>query len=348
MRRSVVLLSVATAVLVLLTCAGLAVPVDFAVAITFGWVWYLLRTLPEVRFETTGVTTAAVCLVLLTVGAHVFFSWLFRETGIASGANESHLKRWKWRWTGSLVLVTLLMFVAGISVVGMTHQLGWLLSSNEAWIVSSSGARGALARAVSTNKLKQIGLALHMYHQAYDSLPPGGTFDANGRALQSWQAMILPYMEDNGLHERIDYSIPWTDRRNASAFQTEIQVYLHYGIEEHKNAAGYALSHYASNVYMLGGNRPRTFNDVSDGTAMTIMAGEVTTGFKAWGDPTNWRDPSLGLNQNPAGFASPSPGGVNFLMVDGSVRFIKNSVDPKVLEALSTPAGGEKVSADQY
>ncbi len=99
---------------------------------------------------------------------------------------------------------------------------------------------------------------------------------------------------------------------------------------------------------MLGGDRPRTFNDVRDGTATTIMAGEVTTGFKAWGDPRNWRDLRLGLNQDPEGFASPSPGGVNFLMVDGSVRFIKNSVDPKVLKALSTPAGGEKVSGDQY
>ncbi len=209
MRGSVVLLSVVTAVLVLLTCIGLAVPVDFAVAITFGWVWYLLRTLPEVRFETTGVATAAVCLVLLTVGAHVFFSWLFRETRGSARASEFHLKRWKWRWTGSLVLVTLLMFVAGMSVVGMTHQFGWLLSSKESWIVSGSGARGAMARAVSTNNLKQIGLALHVYHQTHDSLPPGGTFDPHGRPLQSWQAMILPYIEDNGLHDRIDFSIPW-------------------------------------------------------------------------------------------------------------------------------------------
>jgi hypothetical protein len=35
-------------------------------------------------------------------------------------------------------------------------------------------------------------------------------------------------------------------------------------------------------------------------------------------------------------------------MVDGSVRFIMNTVDPQVLKALSTPAGGEKAGADQY
>jgi prepilin-type processing-associated H-X9-DG protein len=41
-------------------------------------------------------------------------------------------------------------------------------------------------------------------------------------------------------------------------------------------------------------------------------------------------------------------GGVNTLMGDGSVRFIKNSVSPVALRALITLKGGEVVSADQY
>jgi prepilin-type processing-associated H-X9-DG protein len=174
-------------------------------------------------------------------------------------------------------------------------------------------------------------------------LPPGGTFDRQGRPLQSWQAMILRYIEGDELYERIDFTIPWNDLRNAPVFQTEIPAYLRPGILAKKNADGYALSHYAGSAYMLGGDRPRAFSDVSDGTSNTLLAGEVTAGFKAWGDPTNWRDPVLGLNQNPRGFGSPSPGGVNFLMVDGSVRFIKNTIDALVLKGLSTPAGGEKV-----
>ena len=42
------------------------------------------------------------------------------------------------------------------------------------------------------------------------------------------------------------------------------------------------------------------------------------------------------------------PGGCNFLICDGSVRFIKESVNPKVFSYLSTRAGGEVVSADQF
>jgi len=42
------------------------------------------------------------------------------------------------------------------------------------------------------------------------------------------------------------------------------------------------------------------------------------------------------------------PGGVNVLLGDGSVRFIKSSTDGMVWRALGTSAGGEVVSKDAY
>jgi prepilin-type N-terminal cleavage/methylation domain-containing protein/prepilin-type processing-associated H-X9-DG protein len=47
-------------------------------------------------------------------------------------------------------------------------------------------------------------------------------------------------------------------------------------------------------------------------------------------------------------FGSQHPGGAAFAMVDGSVRFLKDSTSETVLRALGTRAGGEVVSADQY
>jgi prepilin-type N-terminal cleavage/methylation domain-containing protein/prepilin-type processing-associated H-X9-DG protein len=42
------------------------------------------------------------------------------------------------------------------------------------------------------------------------------------------------------------------------------------------------------------------------------------------------------------------PGGVNAMMLDGSVRFVKNTTDQRIWRALGTRAGGEVISSDAY
>jgi len=47
------------------------------------------------------------------------------------------------------------------------------------------------------------------------------------------------------------------------------------------------------------------------------------------------------------GFWSRHPGGCQFLLCDGSVRFMKETLAPQVFQALATRAGGEIIGADQ-
>ena len=48
------------------------------------------------------------------------------------------------------------------------------------------------------------------------------------------------------------------------------------------------------------------------------------------------------------GFASLHPGGCQFLLCDGSVRFMKETLAQQVFRALASRAGGEVIGADQY
>jgi prepilin-type processing-associated H-X9-DG protein len=47
-------------------------------------------------------------------------------------------------------------------------------------------------------------------------------------------------------------------------------------------------------------------------------------------------------------FGSRHSGGLNMLFADGSVRFLKNTINYLVYQGLSTIGGGEVISSDQY
>jgi prepilin-type N-terminal cleavage/methylation domain-containing protein/prepilin-type processing-associated H-X9-DG protein len=76
--------------------------------------------------------------------------------------------------------------------------------------------------------------------------------------------------------------------------------------------------------------------------------------FGSTGVPINLKPPvpnvfsGAALEAYICGYGSAHPGGANFLMGDGSVRFIKQTVSPAVYTGLGTRAGGEVVSADSY
>src|SRR3984893_1813522 len=65
--------------------------------------------------------------------------------------------------------------------------------------------REAAARAQCQNNLKQIGLALHGYHDAYKRFPPGCAPDTqNGTQSwgSSWKVFILPYIEQGAIYSK--------------------------------------------------------------------------------------------------------------------------------------------------
>jgi prepilin-type processing-associated H-X9-DG protein len=64
--------------------------------------------------------------------------------------------------------------------------------------------------------------------------------------------------------------------------------------------------------------------------------------------PTDWINVTACQKYGQYGFRSLHPGGANFTMADGSVRFVKESISIPTYRALGTRAGGEVISADSY
>jgi prepilin-type processing-associated H-X9-DG protein len=331
---------------VAIECLGvpfLTWPLALLLSLVFGWIWYLVRVLPEITPDVGGILTGVICVVGLTAGLHYFLRWLHGQIRRTGSASAPAGPPWRWRQTGVIVGVVIVMFTAGIAAVGVTHQVVWLIRSEKPFL-EFTGLHFAVARIESMNNLKQIALAAHSYHDKNKQFPPGGTFDEQGRGMHGWQTFLLPYVEQDHIFARVDLKLPWDHPKNSDAMRMQVRIYLSPFQDIPENAAGYALSHYAGNVRVLGGGAPLTMAQITDGAGNTLLAGEAADRFRPWGHPRNWRDPARGINKSFDGFGSPDRGGgANFVFADGSVRFLTNQTSPAVLKALSTPNGGEEV-----
>ena len=104
-------------------------------------------------------------------------------------------------------------------------------------------------------------------------------------------------------------------------------------------------------------------NMVTDGTSNTFMMGEQirkVTRWNAWvggnasigstAIPLNYKLPTPNVENwtRQYTFRSQHPGGANFALADGSVKFVKSTINFNVYQALSTRGQGEIVSSDAY
>jgi hypothetical protein len=321
---------------VILTWGGSS---ELALHLGLGWLIFLRFVLPKVAIDWSATTIALLCLAGLALGLHLFLRWLARQIAQARHPQQPPGAAWQARWTGMILALVLLLFVTGISAVGIAHQTAWLATSPEP-VVGRLGGLLDLAhdRMSSSNNLKQIGVAVHSYHDVHKALLPGGTFDAQGNGLHGWQTLLLPYIEQDNLFKAIDLKSPWHSARNAPLLRRPIYCYQHSSVSQTSDDAGFSLSHYAANARVLGA-KPITLADIPNGTKNTILAGEVWTAYKPWGHPANWRDPARGLRTTQDSFGSPqqTADSVLFLMLDGSVRSVAHTVSRATLEAASNP-----------
>ncbi len=297
---------------------------------------------------------------------------------------------------------TLVELLVVIAIIGILVAL--LLPAVQA-------AREAARRAKCTNNLKQIGLAIHNYHDAWRVIPVSiGPWSAGPRPSperngKGWIVSILPQLEQQALFDefrpgflgdffsggglkdpacrdamktQLDVLHCPTDtsvlKNSTVQFQwdgIEVALTSYKGVIGDTRMGGGASMHPGTepDCHHVGGcngiffrtnyQEPIHFADITDGTSGTLMIGEDvpkqndhSAAYYANGDYASCHAPLNFVPDPPRprdwwdvmSFRSLHPGGANFCLADGSVRFISETIDHAQYRALSTRDGREPVS----
>jgi type II secretory pathway pseudopilin PulG len=203
-------------------------------------------------------------------------------------------------------------------------------------------AREAARRTQCKNNLKQIGLALHNYHDTYGSFPPATTSDSNGKPMHSWRVLILPYLDEAALYAQYNMNEPWDSPGNLAVAANMPVVYACPSNPQGKLAGN---THYVAldgPRSIMNSRKPAGIREIVDGTSNTLLVVEASNTAIRWTEPVDF-DPSQTTGPGPQGMSSYHFGGFHALLGDGSVRFISDSLNPQTLQGLSTIDCGEMV-----
>jgi prepilin-type N-terminal cleavage/methylation domain-containing protein len=244
------------------------------------------------------------------------------------------------------------------------------------------------ARAASCwNNQKQLGVALHLFHDTHRRLPAGWTGSSPDNGW-GWCSEILPQLEQNDLFNKLRRDLPIDDPLNKQVRETPLPILLCpsdgvkstftiYGglgsVEFGNMDVGTSLFDVGRTNYVgvFGtdeievapdkGNGTFFFNskmglsDLSDGLSNTLIVGERQSrlGGSTWTGVINGANNAkariVGIGDHTPNhkdhhfddFTSKHPVGVHFLLGDGSVKRLSDSIHMDVYRGLITRNGNE-------
>ena len=179
----------------------------------------------------------------------------------------------------------------------------------------------------SANNLKQIGIAIHNYHDVNEKFP-AYFLTKDGKPGLSWRVALLPYLEEDKLFKQFKLDEPWDSENNKPLIEKLPKVYARVRGKADKGQTFYQMFVGRGTMLTPEGTKV-SFSGVTDGLSNTFM---VVEGAK----PVIWTKPDdLPFD----GKIVPKLGGMfdgqfHALFGDGSVRRYRKDIDGDRLRLL--------------
>jgi prepilin-type processing-associated H-X9-DG protein len=205
------------------------------------------------------------------------------------------------------------------------------------------GSRGD--RMVSQTNLKQLGIAMHGYADTNGgSLPVAAVVGKKGKPLLSWRVLVLPYVEQDNLYRQFKLDEAWDSEHNLKVFKDNPMppVFALPGVTKpgdketyYRVFVGNGAAFEPLKVVIM----PRGF---PDGTSNTILIATAATSVP-WTKPDELAfDPKGDMKK----LLMMDEDGCNVTFADGSVRYLRSTMNGTNLNAMITRAGGEVIGDD--
>jgi hypothetical protein len=203
-------------------------------------------------------------------------------------------------------------------------------------------AEAAAAESRKRNKLKQIGLAFHNYHDTFKSFPGAGRPAQAGQPAKdqeglSWRVHLLPFLDQAPLYNQFHMDEPWDSEHNRALIEQMPDIYKVEGVDEPGETSIHVFTGPGAPFADDATPSIRDFTDGTSNTLLCVQAAPETA--EVWTKPGGLDfdadDPLAALGNIGASFLA--------LMTDGSVRTISSMIKPDTLLHLIQNQDGQAI-----
>jgi uncharacterized protein (TIGR03067 family) len=195
----------------------------------------------------------------------------------------------------------------------------------------------------SHNNLRQIGLAMHNYHDANRRFPAAAIYSPDGKPLLSWRVALLPYIEQGALYRQFKLDEPWDSAHNKKLLEKMPRLYAPVGGAEPKERHSTYYRVFTGPGTVFEGTRGQTLVSITDGTSNTALAVEAS-------EAVPWTKPdeiAFEARKDLPKLGGLFRGGFHLLMADGSVLWVGRTFDAATLRNVITRNDGMVVDLDK-